>query len=140
MKILKKSLFTVLILTSLFSFTTTESSYVGKWKGQDKGEIGFLILDNDGYIKIEFEEQTIGGKSFYQNNVELSMKYVVNDFVFPSSIDLIIVRNSDDKELRRMKGIVSLESNDEMLIALNFDGTERPKDFLKDAITFNRVK
>ena len=140
MKIFKKSLFTLLALTLLFSFTTTQSNYVGKWKGKDNGDIGYIILSEDGYATFEFDGETMGGKSYYQQNVEVAMKYIINDLVFPSSIDFIIVRNSDNRELGRLKGIIDMQTINEMQLALNFEGTERPNDFSKDAVIFHRVK
>lgn len=141
MKILIKSLFALLTFTLLFSFTTIENDHIGKWKGQDQGEIGFMTLSDDGYATFEFDGQSMGGKSFTQGDVDMAMKYVVNYDVAPVAIDFIIIRNSDDKELNRMEGIIDLKSKNEMEIAVNFgDRTGRPEDFSVDAIVFNRVQ
>ena len=50
-----------LLLTALFLFSAFsidgEKTYVGKWKGKDQGEIGFLTLTEDNYAIFEFNGQ-----------------------------------------------------------------------------------
>lgn len=141
MKILKKLSFALVTLMLLFSFTAPESEHVGRWKGQDKGDIGFLTLSKDGYATFEFNGQTLGGKSYDHQGRKAAMKYTVNNGTSPKAIDFIIVENKSGDELGRLKGIINMKSRNEMQMALRFGGgAGRPTDFSEDAIIFNRVK
>ncbi|KAB8152199.1 hypothetical protein EZY14_014215 [Kordia sp. TARA_039_SRF] len=141
MKILKKLSFALVALMLLFSFTAPGGDHVGKWKGKDKGDIGFLTLSSDGYATFEFNGQTMGGKSYNHQGTTASMKYTVNNGMSPAGIDFIIVEKASKKELGRLKGIIKMKSRNEMQMALTFGGGYgRPKDFSTDAIVFNRVR
>ncbi|WP_298511582.1 hypothetical protein [uncultured Kordia sp.] len=141
MKILKKLSFALVTLMLLFSFAAPEGNHVGKWKGQDKGEIGFLTLTSDGYASFEIGGQVVGGRSYAMQGVNAAMKYTINNGVTPTGIDFIIIDNGSKKELGRLKGIIKMKSNDEMQMAMTFGGgTGRPTDFSTDAIVFKRVK
>lgn len=142
MKFFKR--FSLLLISILLfsSFTIdADKTYVGKWKGEDKGDIGFLTLSHDGYATFEIGEQTMGGKSFNQQGVDASMKYTVGTSSKPYSIDFIIINNTENKELGRLKGIIEMTDSNTMKMAMTFGGgTTRPTDFSADAITFNRAK
>jgi len=141
MKILKKLSLALVTLLLLFSFTTPKEEYVGKWKGQDKSDIGFLTLTDDGYAIFEINGQIIGGRSYMQQGINVYMRYIVNTGISPAGIDFIIYTKSDNVELARMKGIIEMDSSDELHLALTFgSGSSRPSDFSKDNIIFNRVK
>ncbi|MGH1386303.1 hypothetical protein [Kordia sp.] len=141
MKILKKLSFALVTLMLLFSFTAPEGDYVGKWKGQDQGDIGFLTLTSDGYASFEINGQIVGGKSYAMQGMTAAMKYQVNNGISPAGIDFIIIDTESKKELGRLKGILKMKSKDEMQMAMTFGGgTGRPTDFSTDAIVFERVK
>ncbi|PTX62970.1 hypothetical protein C8N46_102371 [Kordia periserrulae] len=141
MKILKKLSFALVALMLLFSFTAPGGDYVGKWKGKDKGDIGFLTLTSDGYATFEFNGQTMGGKSYNHQGINAAMKYTVNSGTNPKGIDFIIMDNESKREMGRLKGIIKMNSRNEMQMALTFGGGYgRPTDFSKDAVVFNRVK
>ncbi|QHI35572.1 hypothetical protein IMCC3317_09180 [Kordia antarctica] len=141
MKILKKLSFALLTLMLLFSFTAPDGEHVGKWKGKDKGDIGFLTLSSDGYATFEFNGQTMGGKSYDHQGTKAAMKYTVNDGTSPTSIDFIILDLEEDTELGRLKGIINMKTSNEMEMAISFGGgAGRPTDFSNDAIVFNRMK
>lgn len=141
MKILKKLSFALITLMLLFSFTAPDGQHVGKWKGKDKGDIGFLTLTEDGFATFEFNGQTMGGRSYNHQGVNAAMKYTVNNGTSPTSIDFIIYDNDAKEELGRLKGIIKMNSRNEMQMAMTFGGgSGRPSDFSEDAIVFNRVK
>ncbi|RZN79936.1 MAG: hypothetical protein EVB11_12105 [Winogradskyella sp.] len=134
-----------LLLTALFLFSAFsidgEKTYVGKWKGKDQGEIGFLTLTEDNYAIFEFNGQIVGGKSYNSQGVDASMKYTVDTSSEPYKIDFIILDNSEGEELGRLKGIIKMNNRNEMEMAMTFGGgTERPTDFSVDNITFSRYK
>jgi hypothetical protein len=141
MKILKKLSFAIVTLLVLSSFTIPEGNYIGKWKGKDKGDIGFLTLTSDGYAIFEFNGQIMGGRSYNHQGTKAAMKYTVNEGVSPSAIDFMIIDNGSKKELGRLKGIINMKSRDVMQMAIRFGGgAGRPTNFSTDAIVFNRVK
>lgn len=141
MKILKKLSFALLTLMLLFSFTGPGGEHVGKWKGKDKGDIGFLTLSADGYATFEFNGQIMGGKSYDHQGTKAAMKYTVNNGTSPAAIDFIIIDKKADEELGRLKGIIDMKSRDEMQMAITFGGgAGRPTDFSVDAIVFDRMK
>ena len=80
MKILKALSLTAVIFMFLTSFTALvgDSPHVGRWKGEDKGDMGFLELTSDGYATFEFEGQKMGGKSYVSDGVELAMTYKID--------------------------------------------------------------
>lgn len=115
--------------------------YEGRWKGEDKDDIGFLTLSSDGYATFEFDGGILGGKSYDYLGVTASMKYIVDENTSPKGIDFIIIDNSTEKELGRLKGIFQLISNGEMEMAISFgEKPTRPTDFSEDAIVFSRVE
>ena len=139
MKTFKKTFFLLLFICSLTSFTKL-SSYTGKWKGEDKGDIGFLTLSKDGFASFETNGRIMGGKSYKMKEIDASMTYEIKTNITPNTIDFIIHNNSTKTEIGRMRGLVELESNDKLKLTIGFGGAKRPTDFSKDAITFDRVK
>ncbi|WP_241148001.1 hypothetical protein [Lacinutrix jangbogonensis] len=124
----------------LCSFTVSDSEYVGKWKGKDKGDIGFLTLSSEGYSTFEFNGQSMGGKSYDHQGKKAAMKYTIDDKTSPASIGFIIIDNESNTEMGRIKGILEMKSSDELQMAMAFGGGTRPTDYSKDAIVFNRIE
>ena len=139
MKTIAKNLLLLLLITTLTSLTNISTSYVGKWKGEDKGDIGFLTLDDEGYAYFDSGGQIIGGKSYNHQGVNASMRYEINENVTPYSIDFIITDLTQNVELGRLQGVVKLIEDNKLRMAIGFGGVPRPTDFTKDAIIFNRV-
>lgn len=142
MKFLKLSsvLITLLFLFSSFS-TDIDKTYIGKWKGEDKGDIGFLTLTQDGYAAFEFGGKIMGGESYKHQGVDASMTYTIDTSSKPYAIDFIITNNTNSKELGRLIGIIEMPDANTMQMAMTFGGgTTRPTDFSKDAVTFSRYK
>ncbi|AGC77672.1 uncharacterized protein (TIGR03067 family) [Nonlabens dokdonensis] len=140
MKYLQRLGFVMVSLLLLSSFTTAQEKLVGKWKGQDKGDIGYLILTEDGYATFQLEDQVFGGKSFEMRGVTSKMTYEIDRSQYPNAIDFIITNTDNNKELGRMYGIIQMLSEDELQMAMNFETKERPADFSKDQIVFERMK
>jgi uncharacterized protein (TIGR03067 family) len=124
------------------SFTAVkEELLVGKWKGEDKGGIGFLSLSADGFATFEMNGQTMGGKSFDMSGVIATMRYSTDATTAPASIDFIIYEEATYKEISRLKGIYKMNTPDKLQIALMFEeGRGRPDDFSTDNIMFYRVE
>ncbi|TCK68649.1 hypothetical protein DFQ05_0157 [Winogradskyella wandonensis] len=141
MKLFKKLalLFSVLFLFSSFNIDS-DKSYVGKWKGKDKGDIGFITLSSDNYATFEFEGRVMGGKSYMQQGLNAAMTYTVDESTKPYKIDFIMINKENNSELGRLLGIINMITPDEMEMAIGFDGSSRPSDFSSNNITFYRHK
>lgn len=130
-------LFTIPFLISFSPLKTTED-FIGKWKGEDKGEIGFIIFDKDGYASIEIQGQIIGGKEFEIDGQKGSLIYKLNTSVEPIQIDFEMTKFKSG-EIKSLLGIVEFIDDDSFKLALDFE-SNRPTDFSKNTITFQRVK
>lgn len=140
MKSLKNLSILIVSLVLFCSFSLKDSpSYVGKWKGEDKGDIGYLTLTKDGYALFEFEGQILGGKSFTMRGNEASMHYEVEKKENYYHIDFIIKQLKDDETLGTLEGIFKMNSESQMVLAVGFDGSPRPTNFESDAITLNKI-
>lgn len=140
MKLFKRLSITLFFLATLTSFTSSTEIYVGEWKGEDKGDAGTFIFSDDGYATFITNGKVMGGKSYVQSGVDASMRYEVNKKVTPFSIDFIIIQNKEKNELGRLKGILKIVNDDEMLLSIGFGGAPRPVNFEKDVLTLSRVK
>lgn len=140
MKLLKRIsiLFLSFILFSAFSLVETPA-YVGKWRGEDKGDIGYVTLTEDGYALFEFDGQLMGGKSYTMDGVEASMLYEVEKKENYYNIDFIIKKIEVKETLGTLQGIFKMNSESQMVLAVGFDGSARPTNFETDQITLNKI-
>ena len=140
MKSLKNLSLLIVSLVLFCSFSIKDSpSYVGKWKGRDKGDIGYLTLTKDGYALFEFDGQIMGGKSFTRDGTEASMHYEVEKKENYYHIDFIVKKVEDKETLGTLEGIFKMNSESQMVLALGFDGSARPTNFETDQITLNKI-
>ena len=125
---MKKILLLIFILP-LFSYTSDSVSedFIGKWIGDDKGQIGVMIFDKDGYVSIEIQGEVLGGKEFERNGKKGSMTYEIrpNKDVFEVDFILTILDTNDQNKLL---GIAKFKDKNHMIFAISVKG-ERPKDF-----------
>lgn len=137
-----KTTLQLLFLFLISSVTITaqnQKDFYGKWTGEDKGEIGFIIFDSEGYAAFETDGQVIGGKEFMMNGEKGKMTYSINMDAKPIEIDLTVTRISSGDE-RIIRCIAQFIDQDSMLFALAFDA-DRPKNFDDDSfIKLQRVK
>jgi hypothetical protein len=134
---------TLLLFLLLTSFTASKTSLLGKWKGVDDGEVGFVTFDKDGYVTMEMEGGKMGGRKFDAGGVMASMTYEIDDTVDPMTIDFVIRLLDGGLEVGRLPGIYKFVNNKTLLINMNFDGPERPSRFDAEdpnQITMSRVK
>ena len=140
MKLLKNLSILFLSFTLFSAFTLVETpAYVGKWRGQDKGDIGYVTFTDDGYAIFEFDGQIMGGKSFVRDGVEASMQYEVEKKENYYNVDIIVKKNENDETMGILQGIFKMNSETEMVLALGFDGSSRPTDFETNQITLRKV-
>jgi hypothetical protein len=142
MKLLQKLSLLAITLLLMNSFTVVKDEVlVGRWKGKEKGDIGFLTLSADGFATFEMDGQIMGGRSFDLRGVIVNMRYSVDATAATASIDFIIYENETNNELSRLKGIYEMNTPDELHLALTFGGgLERPEDFSTNDLMFYRMK
>lgn len=134
-----KYLFTLFIIPALLLNTTTNTNdFIGKWKGEDKNEIGYIIFDDEGYAAFEINGQTIGGKEFFMNGKKGKMTYTINYDTNPIEVDFTMTK-IESGESKKMLGIAEFTDEDTLKFNINFDAA-RPTEFDNDSIILTRVK
>ena len=134
-----KYVFTFLIIPLfLLNSTSQKEDFVGKWIGEDQGEIGFISFDTEGYAAFEIEGQLMGGKEFYMNGQKGKMTYTINTKTSPIEVDFILTKVITG-ESKKILGIAEFLDKDTMNFNMSFDAT-RPSEFGVNAITLKRVK
>ncbi len=143
MKHLTSLLFFIIILLGLTASTFKASPLVGKWRGEDGGEVGTITFDKKGYVSFSINNQEIGGKEYLSEGVLYDMTYAYDHRQNPKTLDFIIQNNEDKIEIARMRGIYKLLDKDILIINMKFDGSERPiifDDQSDDQIALTRIK
>lgn len=128
-------------IKSLSSFIAgdTKIDLVGKWVGEDKGDIGFFIFDDEGYVILEAQGQVIGGKEFMISEQKCSMTYTVNYDVKPMEIDFTITL-LETKDENKMLFIAKPIDNNTLKIASSFNSV-RPTEFNEsNSVILRRVE
>ena len=114
------------IAISLTSFSTKTSTLVGKWKGEDEGEVGIITFDKAGYVSFTVDGEVVGGKNYSVDGIVMDMVYETDDSVTPHTIDFIFKLNEGQVEISRMLGIYQLVDEKTLILNMKFDGQERP--------------
>jgi hypothetical protein len=131
-----------LLVLSLPAATSKSSPLVGKWRGEDGGEVGFITFDHKGYVTFSIRDQEIGGKEYLSDGVVYDMIFETDESKTPYAIDFIIRTHNDLEEIARMPGIYKLVDKETLVINMKFDGSERPKvfdDSSNDQITLRKT-
>lgn len=122
----------------LLNLTSQKEDFVGKWIGEDKGDIGYIVFDEEGYASFEIEGQIMGGKDFTMNGQKGKMTYSINDKVSPVEIDFIITK-IDTEESMELLGIAEFIDKDTVNFSISYDSV-RPTQFGETSIILKRVK
>ena len=122
----------------LLNTTSQKEDFIGKWTGEDQGEIGFIIFDDEGYASFEVEGQILGGKEFFMNGKKGKMTYTINYETNPIEVDFTMTK-IESGESKIILGIAEFTDEDTMTFDMTFD-TERPSEFGDNSITLKRVK
>lgn len=137
---MKNIILLALVVLSLTSFNTKDSAsfnIVGRWKGIDNKEIGYVVFQADGYAYFEMNGKKMGGKSFTENGKKASMKYKFDDSERLMKID-IIVQIVGEKTSYSLLGIGEKIDDNSFKMQLSYDNV-RPKAFdKKETIVFKR--
>ena len=122
----------------LLNSTSQKEDFVGKWIGEDKGDIGYIVFDEEGYASFEIEGQIMGGKDFTMNGQKGKMTYSINDKVSPVEIDFIITK-IDTEESMELLGIAEFIDKDTVNFSISYNSV-RPTQFGETSIILKRVK
>lgn len=133
--------FTMVISFFLFQFSQNqETKHLGTWEGDDGTEVGYLILDKEGYATLKANGQVMGGKSTVVGGMEAYMLFEIDYQSTPVEIDFVIYKLADDGEMGRLKGILEFIGDNNMKLALGYSG-DRPENFEgDDTIVFTRQR
>ena len=138
-----KKVLIVILLFPFFSFLSPDyksADFIGKWRGEDKGDIGYVVFDSAGYASFQMGEEIFGGKEFISAGQKCNMKYKINDTISPIHIDFIITKEVT-KEHKKLLGIAMFKDADNMILAIEFENNTRPTVFNKEnSILLTRVK
>jgi uncharacterized protein (TIGR03067 family) len=136
-----KKIFILLLILPLFSFNSELKpiDLIGKWTGEDEGQIGFITFDQEGYATFEIQGQVIGGKEFVMNGKKGKMTYEFNLNKNPIEIDLTITK-LESNEQKKILCIAEFKDENNMIFASKFD-SERPTEFNdENSIKLKRTK
>tara|TARA_A100000171_G_C2043982_1_gene101847 strand:+ start:64 stop:477 length:414 start_codon:yes stop_codon:yes gene_type:complete len=128
MKYFLIALFIVPILS--FSSINNNQRFVGKWIGEDKGDVGMIIFDKEGYAYFEIGEKSFGGKEFIYDGKKGKLTYSINSELDPIQVDFTITKLKTNEQMNLL-GIAKFIDNENMILALNFDDS-RPNEFNDD--------
>jgi len=136
-----KKLLLLLLIISLSSFHLNyqTTDFVGKWIGEENGEIGFVVFDKEGYASFEVDGKILGGKEFTINGEKGKMTYEVNSDTNPIEIDFTLtkLKTGEQKQLLCIARFIDKNS---MEFAISFD-TDRPSNFKEtNSIILKRVE
>jgi len=127
-----KKVFILLLVIPLLSFQNSQipKEFIGSWKGEDKGEVGSIIFDANGYATFVIDGQKIGGKEFVLSGKKGNMTYTINSKVSPIQIDFKITK-LESGESKRILAIAEFFDNNTLKVAINLD-KDRPINFEGD--------
>jgi len=133
----------IAVAFTLTSFAMKAPTLIGKWQGEDEGQVGIITFDKSGYVSFTVDGKVIGGKKYEVEGVVMDMYYETDNSVTPHAIDFVFKLNEDQTELSRMLGIYELVDEKTLILNMKFDGAERPDRMdagSKDQITLKKVK
>ena len=121
-------LFTALLALAfcITSFAPPSPSLIGQWKGEDKGEVGIITFEKEGYVSFTLNDEKVGGKDYKSEGIVFDMFYETDETVTPNTIDFVIKLNDDEMEVARMLGIYHFVDDNTLIINMKFDGSPRP--------------
>lgn len=135
-----RCLIAIVFVFLMYSPSVAQREHVGLWKGEDKGEVGYINLSPYGFAYMVLNGDTLGGESFDLKGQEAYMKYEIDDSQPVKSIDFIAYLRAGDKKVKTLPGIFKYDSNNNMILCFNFMSEERPADFdEKNTIILKKV-
>lgn len=138
-----KKLLIILLVFPFFSFLSPDykaADFVGRWQGEDNGDVVFMVFDAEGYVSMKMGEEVVGGKEYTVAGRKISMKYKIDDTTHPIHVDFVVT-DLETKEQDIMLGIATFDDIDNMHLAFDVEGSKRPVVFDEEnSIVLSRVK
>jgi len=110
----------------ILSFTPPSPSLIGKWKGEDNGEVGIITFEKEGYVSFTINDEKVGGKDYESEGIVFDMFYETDETVTPHTMDFVIKMDDEEVEVARMLGIYHFVDDNTLIINMKFDGSTRP--------------
>ncbi len=136
-----KKLFLIVLIVPLLSFCyqTTTNNFTGRWAGNEKGQVGFINFDTNGFVEFEINGEILGGKEFIMKGEKHQMIYEIDQTKDPIEVDLIMVHIAS-QEQKKLPGIAKFITKDKMVFAMAFEG-DRPTNFTQEnSINLKKVE
>lgn len=135
-----KSLFTLLFFTLTIAVSAQQEKLVGSWTGEDKGDVGTVIFDEEGYFTLINNGKTMGGKEFdLTSEVKAKMTYAVKPGSNPIEVTLTMTAIDIDYS-DNMYGLIRFVNDNEIIFALGELGVKIDKITDTNSMTFRRTK
>ena len=131
-----------LSLASLSVFSQSDrSKLIGLWKSTNQEEVLYTHFDNEGYVYMINNGDTIGGKNFNIRNQTGSMYYRIDTSKTPKTLDFIVDFDDKEKEDKTLFGIYMFNKNGNLILCQNYKAEIRLTEFDKQSsIIFEKVK
>jgi len=106
---------------------------IGTWQEIEEEDTIRLVFDSEGYAILNFNQETIGGKSYSMDGLECSLRYKLDLSKSPAWIDFVIISKEDNSEFDFMLGIIEFsDDSTEMKMCLDlYEGNKRPENFIE---------
>lgn len=139
MKLLKTLLLSIGITLLLTSFFEAEpNDLIGTWEGTDKGEVGKVVFEENGYAGFEINGRYMGGEDVVVDGKTGSMRYEILSFKDTVKLYIIVELDSVDA-VKRMGCLAHFHSRDSMTLASSFSPLI-PDEFTKEnSINLHRI-
>jgi hypothetical protein len=141
-----KQIFTISVFIAfaftITSFTTKTPTLIGKWQGEDEGQVGIITFEKGGYVSFFVDGEVVGGKKYEVEGIVMDVYYETDDSSTPHTIDFVFKLHEGQIEISRMLGIYHLVNDKTLILNMKFDGQERPKmldETSKDQIMLKKV-
>lgn len=130
---MKKHTLIIFLLLIVQSVHAQNEMIAGTWQEIEDEDTTLLIFDSEGYAVLNFNQETIGGKSYSMDGLECSLRYKLDFSKSPTWIDFIIISKEDDSEFDFMLGIIEFsDDSTEMRMCLDLNkGNKRPENFIE---------
>ncbi len=114
-----KNLIILFLIIPLLSFKVVDTNpLIGRWRGDDNGDVGYFTFYEDGVVSIEIDGNVFGGKEFSFKGEKATMTYRFNDGVTPFELDFIITILESGQE-RKSLGIVQIVDSETIRLVMN---------------------
>ena len=104
----------------------SRSAITGTWEGIDDGDRGVIVLNKDKSAVMQLGRDTYGGEGAEIDGTPYELTYKIDYSRSPAWVDFIMKDQKSGMEIRRIKGIFTYLSKNQILLCLSFRVGERP--------------